>query len=432
MGTPAILPMSESRPGETEAVIPPSSLFVFWPGESVPLAEEVRMRLAAWGSPERDLDSPAAEDTFWSFWFRRKDRQVSYLIWCEPVLGEHLALLENVRWRSASQRHEALGCRWLVGVEGPLCLDQPTADYQAQLRLCDAISADWSPVFFDASSLIFRTAQDLRHLTDTRTPPRIASLYSIHKVASGRGADGENLYWLHTHGLERSGTPDLELFGVPERLLASACELIDAVADLWVEFGTPDPQSPFAIGRELEICWRPWQAVVAESSPRVGGWDTRRREPGHAGYRAVLLDPYRTATAPRHWRAPLSVLERLLRSETTLYKTTSETERMARLARERWGSFGTLFASRHPDDWRFAIKLNFPMEHDPNHGEHLWFDCLAIQPGRVQGRLVSAPAFLRTLSIGESSWHDLDRLSDWRIFTPEGVYDPETADALLE
>jgi uncharacterized protein YegJ (DUF2314 family) len=105
---------------------------------------------------------------------------------------------------------------------------------------------------------------------------------------------------------------------------------------------------------------------------------------------------------------------------------------MAMLARERWGSFGTLFASRHPDEWRFAVKLKFPMDDDPRHGEHLWFDCLGIQPGRICGKLVSEPTFLGKLHVGQTDWFELGRLSDWRIFTPTGVFSPENAEVLLE
>lgn len=416
---------------ERDAVVPPSSLFVFWPGDEPPMAEEVRVRLAEWGQTAQDIDLSPPEDTLWSFWFDLSDRPLSYLIWCEAVMGSHLLMLDSVRWRSREQEERARSCRWLVGLEGPLSLRQPAVDYQLQLRLCDAISLDWSPVVFDASSLCFRTSQDVRLLAESRTPPRSSCLYTIHKVAITRVGQEPRRYWLHTHGLERAGIPDLEMFDIPSSLLPTACELMDAVVDLWMEFGTPDPETPFVAGQQIEIAWRPWQMVAADRS----GMDdagSRPRDPSHSGYRAVLVAPPAQGPLRRSWRPPVDVLQRLLSSDATLFKTTNESRRMSQLARERWGSFGTLFASSHPSSWRFSVKLTYPMEHDPSHGEHLWFDVLSLQPGRIRGKLVSQPSFIPSLELGDVGWHSLEQLSDWRIFTPMGIFDPETADSLLE
>lgn len=443
--------MSGTLSPKCDPVIPPSSLFIFWPGRQPPMPEEVRLRLLDWGNPAPDDgDVQTPEGTIWSFWFDLSDRPMSYLIWSEPVIGEHLALLDSVRWRSTEQKERARSCRWVVGLEGAISLRRPTADYQFQLRLCDEISRDWAPVIYDASSFQFRTIEDVRHLISSKTPPRTASLFSIHKVRSNPsvGLSDEPVYWLHTHGLERAGVPDLEIFDVPERLLPAACELIEATADLWISFSTPEPETATAIGRGLEIAWRPWQAVAAERGPSaVGGWGYRHEEHGHVGYRAVLVAPKRDGWFAKRWQAPIELLERLTKPETTLFKTNQETERMAQLARERWGSFGILFAGHHPADWRFAVKLCYPAEtagspeasgprataNESAGSEHLWFEVRSIRPGRIEATLMSQPATAGSQwQVGATSWHPLDRLSDWRIFTPNGVFDPETADALLE
>jgi hypothetical protein len=397
------------------------------------MAEEIRLRLAEWGQSSPELGSEGPEETLWSFWFELANRPCSFFVWCERATDSHKVLLERVHWRCEEQRSQAYACPWMVGLEGPISLRTPAADYQQQLRLCEAISCEWSPVVFDASALVFRSVDDVRLLTETSTPPRKSSLYSIHKVRSGSAGSRTASYWVHTHGLERTGIPDIEIFDVPEALLGAACELIDAVADLWIEFQTPDPEFLFAVGGGLEIAWRPWQAAAAELAPdAAGGWNFRRADQGHAGYRAVLCARSAFGRGGPAWTSPLDVLRRITRSETTLYKTVQESRRMARLARERWGVFGILFASAHPDDWRFAVKLSFPMDDDPRHGEHLWFDVIAIRPGEILGRRVSVPSHVGREAIPETGWQALSRLSDWRIVTPTGVFDPETAGALLQ
>jgi hypothetical protein len=341
-------------------------------------------------------------------------------------------MLDSVVWPNLEQETRARNCRWIIGLEGPLSLQRPTVDYQRQLNLCDSISRDWSPVIYDASSFQFRTPQELRHVVESKTPPRTSCLYSVHQVASPAGAGEEPNYWLHTHGLERIGIPDLELFGVPERYVAAGCELFEAVSDLWIEFGTPEPQVPFEIGEGLAIAWRPWQASALEiPTNAVGGWDYRNPDQGHAGFRATLVVAEAQRWTRRRWCPPLEVLNRLTEAKTTLYKTVAESRRMAKLARERWSNFGILFASRPPESWKFTVKLGYPTDADGKRLEHLWFDVLDIKPNRIQARLVSVPAHAIQPEILPIDWHSLDRLSDWRILTPEGIFDPETAERLL-
>lgn len=415
-----------------ELIIPPSSQFVFWPGDDPPMAEEIRIRLADWGAAAADVHA-GPEDTLWSFWFEIAEKPMSFLIWCERVAGSHLAFLETVRWRSQDQEIDARSAKWMVGVEGPISLTQPTVDYQLQLNLCRAIGQGWSPCVFDANAFQFRTLPDLRPLIETRSAPRVSSLYAIHRVRSESSKPGEASYWIHTHGLERAGVPDLELFDVPEHLAPAACELIEAVADLWIEFDTPPPETTVIVGKELEVAWRPWQAMVAERAAHAaGGWKVRTEEFGHSGYRAVLVAPRPAGWITRRWNSPNEALRKLAAASTTVYKTPSQTFRIAQRARERWSDFGMLFAGRRHTDWRFAVKIRFAVNGHQAPGEHLWFDVERIVPGRVLGRLVSKPVRAANMHVGDSLWHTLDSISDWRIFTPMGAFDADNAESLLD
>ena len=397
------------------------------------MAEEIRLRIQEWGHPLPEIGDDSPEGTLWSFWLELDQYPHPYLVWCEHVVGSHRRLLNRVRWRNAEQESAARSCRWVVGLEGPLSPCHPTTDYRQQLQLCDAISRGWAPVVYDANAFLFRTPEDLRYLITPKTAPRTAALYTIHQLRCNQGDAEAKRFWLHTHGLERAGVPDLELFNVPERLVPAGCELLEAVADLWIAFTTPDPQVPATIGQDLQVAWRPWQAAVAEMpSSSIGGWEYRRREAAHDGYRAVLVESQPKGWIHRRWVPPVPALEKLTDARTTLYKTVAETRRMADLARERWSTFGLLFASRPPRDWRFAVKLSYPMPDEPRHHEHLWFDVVGLKPDRIRATLVSQPTHVNHLEIGETSWHSLSQLSDWRIFTPEGVFDPESADLLLE
>jgi hypothetical protein len=423
--------MHDSTSLDSDVVVPPSSMFVFLPGDEPPFAEEIRVRLADFGTVASEQHDPSAEDTLWSFWLDLGDRPVSYLIWCEPVDGPHLRLLDQVAARNEQAAREAAACRFVVGVEGPLSLRHPLVDFHLQLRLADAVSCDWAPLVYDASGMQFRTLAEVKQLIATSTPPRVGSTYSMHRVRQTPQPGRPDRYWIHTHGLQRAGVPDLEIMDVPAPLLTAAQELVETVAGLWIQYQTPEPERPFAVGQGLEISWRPWHAAAEElPADEPGGWAYRKDEFAHTGYRAVLVAARPTTGAARIWRSPTEVLERLTRPETTLFRSAYETRRMAALARERWSSFGMLFAGRRPSDWRFAVKLRFG--DDAGHCEHLWFEVSGVRPGKVHGTLISAPAYIQGMRAGDADWHDLTRLSDWRILTDFGTFDPESADALFD
>jgi len=430
--------MTPTNAADSDAVVPPSTFFVFWPGDEPPTAEEIRCRLLEWGHAGPEAEEAGAEDVLWSFWFELGDRPVSYLLWCEPVAGPHLKLLDLVAFRDRDQERLTRSCKWVVGLEGPLSLRHPAVDYQLQLKIADAISRDWAPVVYDASALQFRTAAQSKQIIASRTPPRTSSFYTVHRVkATSTPETTVDRYWLHTHGLQRVGVPDLEIFDVTPTLIPSALELIETVASLWIQYQTPEPEVPFAVGHGLEISWRPWQAVAADiPNDAAGGWHHRKDEFAHVGYRAVLLAPRPIVSndpgsSSRRWLPPRDTLLQITRPETTLFRSIYETRRMASLASERWSDFGMLFASRKCAHWRFAVKLRYG-DDEGGQGEHLWFEVHGVRPGRVQAKLLSTPTFVEATDLSDLQWHDLSRLSDWRILTHRGTFDPESADGLFE
>ena len=418
--------MSATLADPTAVVVPPSSQFVFWPGAEPPMREEIAMRLAdlghAHGDPEDD-----PEDVLWSLRLDLAGRPASCLVWCEPIAGDPLRRLESVHWDDPDQLRQTHRCRWMIGVEGPLSLRDTVADYRLQLQLCDAVSRDWAPVVYDASSFQFRTRRQFRRLLD-QEPVRTLALASVHrKVVADDGP--EPTCWLHTHGLERAGIPDLELFDVPESQVAAACELFEAVADLWIAFTPPDPGTLVEIGSGLKISWRPWQAAAAVlPDDAVGGWNDRGEHEGHAGYRGVLT----AADARRHepFLCPRGVLAELSRPESRVYRTDVETRRASLLARQYWWMYGMLFAMRDGRGWRFLVKAGYPTT--GGRREHLWFDTLRIEPGRVRGRLGSRPQGVPGLAAGQETWFGLDRLSDWCVVADDVAYGPDTIHLLDE
>jgi hypothetical protein len=413
----------------------PSTLFVFWPGREPPPQAEVRLNAGAMAERLRDYD-PAdwdLEEALWSDSYGIEDYPAPLLTWAgrsEGLVSERD--FGQACWNSGEEQR-ARESAWVVGVETLLCPRHPAATYQRQLQfgltLCPG-----TPAVYDACSYKLRAGSEVQRLTSTDVPPRTTTLFSIHAIGPDEvPAPPDHGHWLHTHGLNRANCPELELLDVPQELIYPASCLINGLADLLIDLELPPPGSPFRAGQDLWIAWRPWEKVVRER-PRtaLGGRDDREDE-AHQGYRIVLVDPQPRGRRRKRWGPPLKALRRLNEDHSVLFITARETERMARLARERWPEFGMLFARHKRDGWEFLVKLGYVVDGgEPHEREHLWFEVKEIVPDRVRAVLLNAPYYIERMRAGQEDWHGLDHLTDWSISTPLGTFNPETAEYLWD
>jgi uncharacterized protein YegJ (DUF2314 family) len=146
-------------------------------------------------------------------------------------------------------------------------------------------------------------------------------------------------------------------------------------------------------------------------------------EEDHRDPRIVIVAKDRNDT-------PHEILERL-GNDAVLFKSREETDRQRRLALERFGIFGQLFAIRRHDGWRFHAKLGFVREGDPRVCEHLWFEVRDLKPGELRGVCLNEPVDGLPIHEGDEGWFKLDLLTDWLVVSPEGNFDPEAAPILL-
>lgn len=430
-----------------------SILYAFWPDAELPLLEEVRCRLEGWGTQSGDGDEKGA---FWSQYFTIPEHPVPIHVWACPR-GENLLSpsFNDVRWAVKEERQKAENAQWLLGIETHLNPIDPLQSYHLQLGFCMALCPN-SPAVYDACSHTLRSGSEIERLTSSSVPPRTNELFSIHVVVGSE--NGAKNCWLHSHGLNRARAPEIDLLEVPEQLCSAGYHLINGVAELLVGNELPEAGDAFPVGHDLKISWKPWQDVLNTRDIGLGGIEDRKGIANdHGGYRYVLLDAPKTKepkldteddkeektgegknqeSQADSWRSPLTALEELGDTSGVLFISKRETERMARLAKERWSIFGMLFA-RHKDDeienWRFLAKLGYPVaEGDTSEREHLWFEIKEIAPGRLKGLLLNEPVYISRLKEGDEGWHDLGLLTDWNIVSVLGAFNPETADYLWD
>jgi len=285
------------------------------------------------------------------------------------------------------------------------------------LRLLAALAPD-AVAMLDDSAFHARSGDWLRDAAAASVPPAPTSFFSVHSVFgdSRKGAEA----WLHTHGLHRMGSIELDIVGIQGREAPALAGLINYVARFFIDHGVPPGNTPFHAGNDLPLVWLPWYAALRHVDAKLGGPADRDAE--HSRARGILLAPGEssgTLETPRRY-VPL------IEADPVFYMSSAETERMQRLARERLPSFLALQARfAKSRKWEFRVKLGVPTG-DGAGAEHLWFEVHKTTADTVDATLINQPHIITCLREGLRSEWDLRFLTDWEIESPDGRYTPET------
>jgi hypothetical protein len=335
--------------------------------------------------------------------------------WLEPAPQQ--LLLDGVDWRGVTEADlvAANESAWSIVISthfGP----SPLRDFHRLVRLLAALAPE-AALIYDVDALTPRSGHWLRELAASGTPPSPATLFTIHDVAP---ASSDASHWLHTHGLARCRVLDLDVLDVPSDGTGLIGQLINAVASLFVERGTPEPGEPFLAGDELELIWLPWEEALEHFPSGTTGGRTDRDD-SHAGARGLLL-------CPDGYASPADYLP-ILRENPLLYISDMETERMALLASERLPRFLRLL-SRYgqTSGWVFLVKLGYAVDdaETQTDREHLWFEVHDYAAGEVDASLLNQPYRIARFSEGQRAQHSLAHLSDWAVLAPAGRFDPNS------
>ena len=304
-------------------------------------------------------------------------------------------------------------------------------EYHGALRLLDMLAPD-AVALADMERLRWLSGTWLRSAAASHAPPPPASLYSVHVVAEG------DRTWIHTHGLVRCGSIEIEVMDIPLDHVDAVNLLVQAAASRFIEHGPPPIGETFEVGSGLELAWIPWDdASQRRRTNELGGRDDRE---GHSGLVGALVVPTGKKRGLLR-RGPVwgSVMELvpIIDDEPLFYVSTMETNRMAMLASDRFADFRRLLRRADAeDDWCFLVKLAYQVdgdELDPDRSsEHLWFEVHRFVGAEMDATLMNDPFQIARMNIGDRGLHAADQLSDWSIHTPEGVFGPDQVDTLLE
>lgn len=253
------------------------------------------------------------------------------------------------------------------------------------------------------------------------TPPSPHYIYTIHGVYDE--IDGEKTYWLHTHGLHRCGSVELELIDIKNGV-NELNGLLDAMVSKFIYEPAPENE-PFNmgfIGYDLNFVWMRWEETVTNYPAAIpGGLQERSPEEGNYGPSGVVyLLENEEIFAP-------DVLAEDLKENPIYFIKNEETERMSALAYEQYHYFKKTFQQQFgKENWRFLMKLGLPID-EGDGNEHLWFDVTDINDDdTLNVILLNQPYQIEKYNQNDELVLPLAHLTDWLIYAPEKSFTPDS------
>ena len=416
------------------------------PDEVQPLLEAAGLRIQ-----QMQHATPEPADRHWQLearvLFRDRAEPMALTVWLGPAeLPETLDMNPTL---TPLERQAAWQSVWSLGTAVPFGRP-PAADLQRQAQILNTLAPE-AVVVLDASARTERSPRWLREAAAAATPPEPTALYAIHVVPEGPRRTTDDWWhvvncicavgvlkepppdlkeriWLHTHGLQRCGLPEIEVLAVPREAVDAMGQLIATAATRSLGEGIPSPAEPFTLPEGLDVVWLPWEEAVRRAPRGVPG-AREYRDDEHGAPSAVLFTP--PGRVLRRYRSPVGYAPRVDGSPVALHWTpTAEC-----MVRHAWQSFDLFRAFQQSfgarGQWAFFVELGY----DPGgpggpRTEHLWFEVNTLAEDTVDATLLGSPESVEYLTAGQRNTHSLQRLAQWAISCPHGRFGPDSVGQL--
>ncbi len=303
----------------------------------------------------------------------------------------------------------------------------PLEDYQRQLKLINSIVADTS-VFIDISSYNAYSGAWISYTATFEYPPSLNYLYTVNAVYNDENIDDnkENAeYWLYTKGLNRMGINELEIIGV-YKSKAVYNELLDAVAKLFIEKGTPPDGLVFGAVFGVKVCTFPFEEAIKKINidDKFIGVNKEDRY-NNDTLVLIAVDDDNNYHSLEYYREKLS-------SNPIFMLSNFETSLMREAAFEKVDYFIQLLTQyKNEENTKFLVKLGF----GEKQIEHLWFEVHNFNDnGYFDATLINTPHNEEEIKLkeGERGLFSIENLTYWQVNTEDITYTPRNIYLLFE
>lgn len=347
-------------------------------------------------------------------------KQITYEIDLFVVETTHINLDSYAQIDPVLESELELAKKESFYLESSLYFSQNILDsFHLQVKVLSALVPQ-PTVLIDFMPLRLLSGQWATFASKLLTPPSPRYIYTIHGVYDE--INGEKNYWLHTHGLHRCGTVELELIDIKNGV-SELNGLLDAMVSRFI-YDPAEENEPFNmgyIGYDLNFVWIRWEDMVEKYPAEIpGGLQERTPEKQNYGPSGIVY------LLENDEIYPPDVLAEELKENPVYFIKDEETERMSALAYEQFQYLEKAFKEHATDEnWRFIVKLGLPIDAGDSN-EHLWFDVTKINDDNtLDVILLNEPYQIEKYHVNDALTLPLHHLTDWLIYGPEKNYTPD-------
>lgn len=275
--------------------------------------------------------------------------------------------------------------------------------YHVQLKLIHTMLPDALAVIDDSSEKIL-SGRWVALAAESKVAPAPRYLYTAQAVSGGE--EEEACVWLHTHGLNRCGVPELEILDSTRENYQQHYNVLETLANRLLEDeSVPDFGSPYFLAYvaqkvPLVVTIIDWEEAVELYEPEMLGGKNDRKNGHDQDTCAIFVYPSQESVDKREFY-PLDIYDSLLKENPVYLISVDETARMRELAVER---ISYLFDAFENKENHLLVKLGLIVDEEyktqDNEREHIWFEVLEVSGNRFRAKLTQEPYYIKDIHEG--------------------------------
>lgn len=314
-----------------------------------------------------------------------------------------------------------------------LCVDMIFSDnnmdsFHLQIKLLNMLVPNMA-VLIDCDSYRMHSGRWAVMTAESSVPPSPEYMFVLHCVNERESGSS---VWIHTHGLNRCGTIELEILGTTvENYEDFGHALNQIVHRLIGDNKFIDEKEPFVIGvsqgnEDIVVTWQRSEWSLKDFPKNIlGGPDDRDDE--HSINMGVIYVYAREKDIINGKLTSVLKYEKQLTDNPIFYKSTEETRRMRALALERVEYIKKLKDAFDESTVliKIGLKPDAEYEFDPEYNEYIWFEANELGDDMFKATLTQDAYYVKGMTEGVQGEFAYSEVVDWRVYTKEKVFSPD-------
>ena len=340
----------------------------------------------------------------------------------------------SLSWLNDREKEAVMDSDHAYGVE-MIFADNNMDSFHLQVKLLYMLVPDMVALM-DLNGYRAYSGKWARMTAESKVAPSPDCMFIIH--ATNDEQNGESSVWLHTHGLTRCGTIELEILGADLNNWRDLGNALDQIAhrlvgdNRFIDEMEPKLVGKTGDGRDIVVTWQRSEWSFRDFPKKIVGGPSDRDEEHSINTGVIYL--YENEDDQLDGKlTPIVKWADALSENAMFYKPSSETRRMKALAQERVDWLKRLY-NELPEK---EIIVKIGLKPDPEHGfdedqyEYIWFQADEMRDDGFSATLTQDAFYVSGMVSGVMRECRYDEIVDWRVMTSEDTITPDSVYKLL-